>query len=389
MARGELADARAKGIPAIVVGSRDLNSRFQPSLNVATDGDVVAQAAGRRGRVGVLLRAPRGEPDLPDPERRRDHDPGLRDRHARLPLGAREHLDGPDAVFGDAGLLLAEVDVAKRDPATNRAPVSVRLVPIVSELTLQAVDGTLLRRSRPSLFQGLGRRPAGGDRWGRGGRRRRSAAAGLRSLHDAPRRSRAPGPACTTRITPEYEFTSSDPDIGDFVAQDPASTNLRKPLIGADDKVVTDRRSGLFCPFNAGKTTITVKAGGLAYSTEVTVQAGLRPAAVRHPPAGPVALQAARGPGDRRRRPPPAAAAGPGVGADRSRRRRRRRAPSARERASGRADPASAASPDRPCRRRRATAGPAAAQRQPRRRSRRRRRRRRARSRGRSRPAAP
>jgi hypothetical protein len=79
---------------------------------------------------------------------------------------------------------------------------------------------------------------------------------------------------CNTRIPPEYEFTSSAPDIGDFVAQDPTSTNLRKPLLGADDKVVTDRRSGLFCPFNAGKTMITVKTGGLAYSAEVTVQAG-------------------------------------------------------------------------------------------------------------------
>ncbi len=82
-------------------------------------------------------------------------------------------------MFGDAGVLIAEVDASKRDAATNRAPVTVRLLPLVSALTLQAVDGTLLRRSRPSLFQGLGRRPASGDRWGPAVGSRRPAAAGL------------------------------------------------------------------------------------------------------------------------------------------------------------------------------------------------------------------
>src|SRR4029453_5275662 len=38
-----LADARAKQIPAIVIGSRDLNTRFSPRLNVASDGDEVAR----------------------------------------------------------------------------------------------------------------------------------------------------------------------------------------------------------------------------------------------------------------------------------------------------------------------------------------------------------
>ena len=55
--------------------------------------------------------------------------------------------------------------LTKRDPFTNRAPVAVRLIPLIDDLAIQAVDGSLLRRSRPALFQGLGRRPLAGDRW--------------------------------------------------------------------------------------------------------------------------------------------------------------------------------------------------------------------------------
>ncbi len=127
-------------------------------------------------------------------------------------LGYRSPLantsEGPDAVFGDAGLLLAEVDTAKRDPPTNRAPVVARLLPVVSELTLQAVDGTLLRRSRPSLFQGLGRRPAGGDRWGPSVGGGDPQPPGSDPVHAASRRSRAPGPRARRGSRPS---TSSPP----------------------------------------------------------------------------------------------------------------------------------------------------------------------------------
>ena len=150
---------------------------------------------------------------------------------------------------------------------------------------------------------------------------------------------------------------SSDPDIGDFVSQDPASTNLRKPLIGAGDKVVTDRRSGLFCPFNAGKTTVTVKAGGLAYTAEVTVQAGSvqRPCGTR--PLNPERFRAGRardGAGRRRRRrlrarerPAAAGSAAATAGGDRAEDAEATRAAPAA--AAGRA----AAAARSPCRRRR------------------------------------
>ena len=271
--RDVLADAKAKRIPAIVIGSRDLNSRFQPSLNVADDADAEAQLLVDGGASAYFFERPEENRMYTIPSGAATTIPA----YGSGTLGYRSALanttTGPDAVFGDAAVMLAEVDTSKRDATTNRAPVTVRLLPVISDLTLQAVDGTLLRRSRPSLFQGLGRRTLGGDRWGvavGGGDPQPPGSDPYTALPP----DLCTGPTCSTRIEPEFEFSSSDPDIGDFVARDPASTNLRKPLIGAGDKVVTDHSSGLFCPFNAGTTTVTVKAGGLAYSAPVTVQAG-------------------------------------------------------------------------------------------------------------------
>ncbi len=69
---------------------------------------------------------------------------------------------------------------------------------------------------------------------------------------------------------------------------------------------MTDPTSGLLCPFNAGTTTITIRAGGLSYSTKVTVQAGsvLRPCGT---PPGPEPLHHRTGGRGR----PAAAATGP------------------------------------------------------------------------------
>ena len=157
---------------------------------------------------------------------------------------------------------------------------------------------------------------------------------------------------CAARIDPEYSFTSSDPDIADFVRQDPASTNLRKPFLDAGDKVVTDNTSGLLCPFNAGTTTVTVSAGGYSYSEQVTVLGGsvqrpcgtrpLRPdrfkrASAVAPPAGAATARSAPGGSPPVDFTPPAAAAGaaasgaaPRAAARRHRRRSRR--PSCRPR---------------------------------------------------------
>jgi hypothetical protein len=247
-------------------------------------------------------------------------------------LGYRSNLSdpnssgAPNSLFGDSGFLLAEVDVAHRNPVTNRAGVSVRMIPVIDDLSIQAVDGTLLRRSRPALFQGLGRRPVAGDRW-------RPLSGGNADPAGSDPYVNFPAPpclqaGCSTRVEPEYQFLSSDPDIGDFVRQDPTSTNLRKPLLGADDKPISDSRSGLLCAFNAGVTTVTVRAGGLSYSQQVRILPGsvqrpcgtrpLRPDRFRRanaaasPPPPPAAPQGGGDPPVSFDPPPPPAAQAPG-----------------------------------------------------------------------------
>ena len=250
----------------------------------------------------------------------------VRDGHARLPLAAREHHLRPGR------------GVRRRGPAAGRGrhrqarpgdePRAGRRAPAAGRVRADAAGG---RRHAAcgARARRCSRASAGAPRAATaGGRRSAAATRSRRARTPTPRSPPQPcaGPACSTRITPEYEFSSSAPDIGDFVAQDPASTNLRKPLIGADDKVVTDGRSGLFCPFNAGKTTITVKAGGLAYSTEVTVQAGSvqRPCGTR--PLNPDRFT--RAPARRRRPRRPRRRRRPRRHPRRSSRRRRRRSTS-------------------------------------------------------------
>ncbi len=271
-----LADARAKGIPVVVMGSRSLNTSFTPRLNVATDGGEVARALVDGGASAYLFDRPEENRSMRIPAGATRTIPsfGSGTLGYRSQVAGAIGLDTADSLFGDGGVLLLEVDTSRRDPSTNLAPVGVRLIPIVEDLSLEATDGTLLRRSRPALFRGLGRRPRGGDRWGQ-------AAAGSGNPDPSggdpytlfpPDQCLVAG--CAARLNPEYTFTSSDPDIADFVRQDPASANLRKPYLDENDKVVTDNSSGLLCPFNAGTTTVTIAAGGYSYSEQVTVLGG-------------------------------------------------------------------------------------------------------------------
>ncbi len=269
-----LADSRAKGIPVIVMGNRSLNMNFTPKLNVAGDGDQVARVLVAGGASAYVFDRPEENRQMRIPSGATETIPSF----GTGTLGYRSDISGvvgserADALFGDSGVLILEVG----SPAagSNVAGVQVRLIPVIEDLSLEATDGTLLRRSRPALFRGLGRRPRGGDRWGQ-------ASAGSGNPNPAgsdPYTELPPDQCliagCSSRVSPEYSFTSSDPDIADFVRQDPASTNLRKPYLDASDKVVTDITSGLLCPFNAGTTTVTVKAGGYSYSEPVTVLGG-------------------------------------------------------------------------------------------------------------------
>jgi hypothetical protein len=172
------------------------------------------------------------------------------------------------AFLGDSGFLLAQVNLAERKKGTNIAPVTARLIPNIGELALEAKGGTLLRRSQAALFSALARRPLAGNRTAEGG---------------APHPESDPyitfptncvAAACANALQPEYTFTSSRPEIGDFVEPNLASSESGAVKLQADGKPIPDPTSGLFCAYNAGTTIVTISAGGLSASLPVTVEAG-------------------------------------------------------------------------------------------------------------------
>ncbi len=274
---GQLSAAGAAGTPAIVVGDRDLGRR---APNAAEDsGQVVPILATGAFPAGC---APSGPPAAASayffdyPAQNRAYSltaPGGRSIPAfgsgTLGYVAPPQVQEKDFV-GAGGFLLASVGVAGRDPATNVAPVGVRLIPVIGSLALNAADGTLLRRSRPALFEGLARRPpAGAECVGSTPK----VCEAVRPDPYVPVPVQCQGTKCASGVFPEYAFTSSNPDIADFVRSDPATLNPRNVQL-VNGRPVRDSRSGLLCAFNAGTTTVSVSTGGLSYSTKVTVLAG-------------------------------------------------------------------------------------------------------------------
>lgn len=255
-----LDDARANGLATIVVGSRSLDS--SDTENAATDADEVARVLLDGGASAYFYDSP-GE-----------------NRARRIPAGSATTIPAfgtgtlgyprpqvnAAAWFGESGVLLAEVDARARDPQTNRAPVGVRLIPVLEDLSIDPTDGVLVRRSRVALFQGLGRLPRAG---------RVSVATEAAPPYVALPPTPCIGAAsCATKIPPEFTFSSADVDLGDFVAHDPASANPRAVLLDSSGHPISDPGSGLFCAFNAGRTSVSIAAGGFSYAQQVTIQPG-------------------------------------------------------------------------------------------------------------------
>jgi hypothetical protein len=273
----QLADARATAKPAIVVGERDLAG---VAPNAAADrADVIQTLVGTGAPAGCGLPGPLGGAsayffDFPEENRAYRLSSGGR-ALAAYGSGTLGYVTPPAPTekdfAGASGFLVVSVDPNTRDPATNVAPVGVQLVPSIGSLALDATDGTLLRRSQPALFEGLARRVPAGSKCQGGDAPTRCEVFGPPPYVPIP--SKCQGANCATSLFPEYTFTSSEPDIADFVAADPASTNPRNVLL-VNKKPVLDSHSGLLCAFNAGTTVVTVTTGGLSYSQKVTVQAG-------------------------------------------------------------------------------------------------------------------
>lgn len=272
---GQLSAAGQAATPAIVVGERDLAGQTaSPATDAAQVVPILVGAGAPEGCAATPASASAYLFDFPEENR------GYRLSAAGRSIpaygsGTLGYVTPPTAretdFAGDSGFLIVSVDAKDRDKATNLAPVGVRLVPSIGGLALDPADGTLLRRSQPALFEALGRRPLAGTLCeGTGAPRQCELSSPTPYVHIP---SNCQGTNCPTSVFPEYTFTSSEPDIADFVAPDPASPNPRNVLL-VKEKPVLDSHSGLLCAFNAGTTTVTVSTGGLSYSQQVTVLAG-------------------------------------------------------------------------------------------------------------------
>ncbi|HSR95016.1 MAG TPA: hypothetical protein VLK56_09135, partial [Solirubrobacterales bacterium] len=166
---GALAAAGGAETPAVVVGQRDLGGQ---APNAAEDATQVLPilVAGTPPAGCAVSGAPAGASayffDYPEQNRAYSLSAGKRSIPAfgsgTLGYVAPPRRQETDFV-GPSGFLVASVNAGARDPATNVAPVSVRLIPEIGGLALDATDGTLLRRSHPALFEALARRPLAGS----------------------------------------------------------------------------------------------------------------------------------------------------------------------------------------------------------------------------------
>ncbi len=273
-----LEQAKAQGVPTVVMGSRPLGAAGARSLAAepgagegarinyhvsASDGVEVAKLLVDHGASAYLFDAAEQNLVTRVPENAGDTIPAI--GSGALGYEARTNVT-------DAGLALVDFDLRSRNPQTNRVPVKASIVPVLEDLTIDPRDGTQVRRSTAALFVALGRRPRAGRQWIETG-----PLSGPDKAVSQPYIS-IPNETCRRQscsLDLDYSFTSSNPEVGDFVKQDPArSTNPRAVFLGENDKPVGDGRSGLFCAFNPGETTIKVTAGGLAYSTTIKVLAG-------------------------------------------------------------------------------------------------------------------
>jgi hypothetical protein len=271
----ELRGAKARNEPAIVVGNANLNTQIAAGDPAA--GEVArllvapCAAAGSNctdegaGASAYFFDSP--EENVTQP---------LRVGATSIPTfgsGTLGYVNFEKEGFGDflgaSGFLLGQVNFATYRPTSvsNRAEVTARLIPSIGELGLEAQDGTLLRRSQAALFQALARRPRAGNRSPNG-------IFAPETDPYIPIPSNCVGTACANGLFPEYTFSSSRPDIGDFVEPNLASPDPHAVLLGANEKPIHDAESGLFCAYNAGTTIVTISTGGLSFSLPVTVQAG-------------------------------------------------------------------------------------------------------------------
>jgi hypothetical protein len=270
----ELKAAAARGMPAIVMGNASLGFTlpeqigFNPVPIQAKDAAIVSRILVEGEASAYLF-------DYPGANLQTQLSYGTRHIPA-FGTGTLGYVSPPGTYqtdsLGSSGVLLLEVDTSARESGMkNVAPVNARVEPNIGELALEADDGTLLRRSQVGLFEALARVPPSGrdvvD----------EASGAVTVLGPAPYEPipfDCQGPDCADAVPTDFTFTSSNPDIGNFVTHEASSDNPLQVELGPNKLPIADPHSGLFCAFNAGTTIVSITTGGLTYSEPVTVQGG-------------------------------------------------------------------------------------------------------------------
>lgn len=273
----QLAEARNEHAPAIVIGNRELSAINESHKAASDSAQVIPTVVNGTPPKGCELSLPAGGAsayffDFPEQNRQfRLSSGGISiPAFGSGTLGYVKNPPQDDFQFlGAKGFLEAEVNLSTRNPQTGRAEVTAQLIPDISDLALDATNGTLLRRSQATIFTALARVPRAGLLC-----QHQGPSCGFEPDPYVPIPSTCQGSSCASGILPNYTFVSSRPDVANFVEPDPASAEGTTVLQGGDGKPIPDVHSGLLCAFNAGTTTITVSAGGLSYSEQITVQGG-------------------------------------------------------------------------------------------------------------------
>ncbi len=289
----QLYRADERSIPAIVVGNRSPSSTFgQPNAseeNLRT-GDILV-GLGKPAHCPVQGSVPATDTpaasayffDLPGHNRAFSY--SLEGRtlpvYGTGSLGYGQTGAEAGSGFGSTpGYLLAAVDTTRRQIGTNVAPVRVQLIPSVGQLALEADDGTLLTEGQPGLFSPVARRPIAGWRCAGYPNCSFSPSAYLPGLECGTECAIETVPGTTpatveaTGIPPLYTFSSSNPEVAQFVATQPGSEDQHAVLLDENGVAVASQESGLLCPLSPGTTTVTVSVGGISQSMPISVAAG-------------------------------------------------------------------------------------------------------------------
>ncbi|MBV9607020.1 MAG: hypothetical protein JO027_18045 [Solirubrobacterales bacterium] len=249
----QLSQAQSEGVPVVVFAAEPLNVN---DVGAADDADAVAAQLAAAGVLGVFTTSGGGTNAWQNQQDQVVQVP------ADAPIGAAQvpEYEGATLTYQQPknnGVLWYDVSV---DTTTDK--LTVNAVPVISSLALEPKDGLSVARSRTLRFVAIARRPSG-------------------TIATTPVDPTFPGydqyvniPAstCSSCVGPSYSFTSSNPVVGNFVA--PSAPGSTFPAHDPNGKTIPSSKSGLFCAFNGGTTTVSITTGLLTTSLPVTVQSG-------------------------------------------------------------------------------------------------------------------